>query len=158
MNIYKKDNLDKFLKREDLPNFWHIYVYCGSAGWIKPWKWIRDGYPCLIFGTYIPDTWDDQKIGHAVVAYGMYDNGNKLLCHYGWAGSSQVIVSSSLSGQLFLLAIKPNGEIKKQDNILLKTELNIREWILNNEENYIKMVNNFRSNNAYCFAFLCNFL
>ncbi|WP_158532067.1 putative cysteine peptidase [Metamycoplasma hominis] len=106
----------------------------------------------------MPDTWDNQKIGHAVVAYGMYDNSNKLLCHYGWAGSSQVIVSSSLSGQLFLLAIKPNGEIKKQDNILLKTELNIREWILNNEENYIKMVNNFRSNNAYCLAFLCNFL
>ena len=110
---YLKNVAYDFLKKEDLPNFWPVYVYRRSAGWIKPWKWIRDGYPCLIFGTYIPDTWDDQKIGHAVVAYGMYDNGNKLLCHYGWAGSSQVIVSSSLSGQLFLLGMKPNGEIKK---------------------------------------------
>nr|WP_180371865.1 hypothetical protein [Metamycoplasma hominis] len=49
----------------------------------------------------MPNPIKKGKIGHAIVAYGMYDNGNKPLCHYGWGGYSQVIVSSSLSGELF---------------------------------------------------------
>ncbi|WP_144402496.1 putative cysteine peptidase [Metamycoplasma hominis] len=69
-----------------MPNFWPVFVYRRSAGWIKPWKWIRDGYHCLIFETYMPDPIKNKKTGHAIVAYGMYGNGNKLLCYYGWGG------------------------------------------------------------------------
>nr|WP_153986944.1 hypothetical protein [Metamycoplasma hominis] len=82
----------------------------------------------------MPNPIKKGKIGHAIVAYGMYDNGNKPLCHYGWGGYSQVIVSSSLSGQLFLLGMKPMERFIKQGNILSKRELNIRERILNNEK------------------------
>nr|WP_203276753.1 hypothetical protein [Metamycoplasma hominis] len=83
----------------------------------------------------MPNPIKKGKIGHAIVAYGMYDNGNKPLCHYGWEGYSQVIVSSSLSGQLFLLGMKPNGKVyKTKGNILSKRELNIWERILNNEK------------------------
>ncbi|MBD3899173.1 hypothetical protein IEN87_03050 [Mycoplasma hominis] len=117
---YLKNVAYDFLKKPDLPNFWPVYVYRRSAGWIKPWKWIRDGYPCLIFGTYMPDPMGRGKVGHAIVAYGMYDNGNKLLCHYGWGGYSQVIVSSSLSGQLFLLGMKPNGKVYKTRKHFIK--------------------------------------
>ncbi|WP_373440218.1 putative cysteine peptidase [Metamycoplasma equirhinis] len=91
-----------------------LSVHHRLAGSIRPWKWIRDGYPCMIYGSFIPDPSDkyNKKTGHAVVAYGMYDNGRKLLCHYGWSGYSQVIVSSSLSGQLFLIGMKPGKKAK----------------------------------------------
>ncbi|RBI33836.1 hypothetical protein DRZ74_01920 [Metamycoplasma hominis] len=68
----------------------------------------------------MPNPIKKGKTGHAIVAYGMYDNGNKLLCHYGWEGYSQVIVSSSLSGQLFLLGMKPNGKVKKTRKHFIK--------------------------------------
>ena len=89
-----------------------LSIHRRSAGWIKPWKWIKDGFPCLIYGSFIPKINGEGKIGHAIVVYGMYDNGNKLLCHYGWYGRSQVIVSSSLSGQLFLIGMKPGKNAK----------------------------------------------
>nr|WP_044329561.1 hypothetical protein [Metamycoplasma hominis] len=50
----------------------------------------------------------------------MYDNGNKPLCHYGWGEYSQVIVSSSLSGKLFLLGMKPNGKVYKTGKHFIK--------------------------------------
>ena len=84
-----------------------------SAGWIKPWKWINDGKPCMIFGLTIPDPETHEYISHAIIAYGYTDNGNKLLCHYGWEENSQVLVSSSLSGQLFLLGVSKTGNDKK---------------------------------------------
>ncbi|MEX1818919.1 hypothetical protein HU154_01950 [Metamycoplasma hominis] len=82
----------------------------------------------------MPNPIKKGKIGHAIVAYGMYDNGNKPLCHYGWGGYSQVIVSSSLSGELFYWAWNQMERFIKQGNILSKRELNIRERILNNEK------------------------
>lgn len=44
---------------------------------------------------------------------GIQNNGNKLLCHYGWEGYSQILVSSSLSGQLWLLGVSKTGDSKK---------------------------------------------
>ena len=88
-----------------------------SAGWIKPWKWINDNKPCIIYGLTIPNppsvNEDKKYIGHAIIAYGYTDNGNKLLCHYGWEGYSQILVSSSLSGQLWLLGVSKTGDSKK---------------------------------------------
>lgn len=88
-----------------------------SAGWIKPWKWINDNKPCIIYGLTIPNpptvNEDKKYIGHTIIAYGYTDNGNKLLCHYGWEGYSQILVSSSLSGQLWLLGVSKTGDSKK---------------------------------------------
>ena len=85
-----------------------------SAGWIKPWKWINDNKPCIIFGTGIPSgDPSKQKTSHAIVAYGYNDKGNKLLCHYGYKQYNQVLVSSSLSGQLWLIGVSKTGNDKK---------------------------------------------
>ena len=52
---------------------------------------IEDGFPALYGGT-MPNT-DGSNGNHAVVVYGLYNDG-KLLCHYGWAGYSQVVMSN----------------------------------------------------------------
>ena len=51
---------------------------------------IEDGFPALYGGT-LPD-FDGGSGGHAVVVYGLYNDG-RLLCHYGWANYSQVVMS-----------------------------------------------------------------
>ncbi|ENY68890.1 Hypothetical protein MAU_2600 [Metamycoplasma auris 15026] len=84
-----------------------LYVQRRSAGWIKPWKWINDDKPCIVFG-HIPVA--ENELGwHAIVVYGYFDNGNKCLAHFGWEGYSQVIMSSSLSGQLWLLGVSASN-------------------------------------------------
>ncbi|RMA77444.1 hypothetical protein JN00_0554 [Metamycoplasma subdolum] len=50
--------------------------------------------------------------GHAVIADGTDDNETKLLCHYGWSGYSQILLSRTLSRQLWLVGLKPWG-VKK---------------------------------------------
>ena len=54
-------------------------------------KPINDGYPALYMGN-MPD-FEGGTGAHGVVVYGTYDTGS-VLCHYGWPGYSQVIMSS----------------------------------------------------------------
>lgn len=54
-------------------------------------KPINDGYPAVYLGT-MPD-FEGGVGSHAVIVYGTYSNGS-VLCHYGWPGYSQVIMSS----------------------------------------------------------------
>ncbi|MBE6143481.1 MAG: hypothetical protein E7177_05825 [Erysipelotrichaceae bacterium] len=52
---------------------------------------IENGYPAIYCGT-MPN-FNGGNISHGVVVYGIYDNGD-VLCHYGWSGYSQVVMSS----------------------------------------------------------------
>ena len=54
-------------------------------------KPIEDGYPAIYCGT-MPDFYGGSG-AHGVVVYGTYDNGD-VLCHYGWLGYSQVIMTN----------------------------------------------------------------
>ncbi|QJG66371.1 hypothetical protein HGG64_01440 [Mycoplasma phocoeninasale] len=112
--IYSLLNVDLAEKGE-----YPLYIQRRSAGWIKPWKWINDGKPCVVFGN-IP-TMDNEKSWHAIIVYGYFDNGNKCLAHFGWENHSQVIMSSSLSGQLWLLGVSAyNGKPTIADSSYFK--------------------------------------
>lgn len=55
--------------------------------------------PVVLCGWYpsldsVENTNEDQYISHGIIAYGMYENG-KLLVHYGYPGSSQIIISQA---------------------------------------------------------------
>lgn len=52
---------------------------------------IANGYPAMYLGV-MPD-FNGGSESHVVVVYGTYDNGD-VLCHYGWSGYSQVVMSS----------------------------------------------------------------
>lgn len=52
---------------------------------------IEDGFPCIYLGN-MPMV-SGGTGSHGVVVYGLYDDG-KVLCHYGWAGYSQVVMSN----------------------------------------------------------------
>lgn len=52
---------------------------------------IKDGCPAILFGN-LDHVQQSGKVMHAVVAYGSYDDG-RLLCHYGWEGYQQVVIS-----------------------------------------------------------------
>ena len=54
-------------------------------------KPVKDGYPALYAG--IIEDFSGGSGAHGVVVYGIYDNG-KVLCHYGWAGYTQVVMST----------------------------------------------------------------
>lgn len=70
-------------------------------------KPIEDGYPCLYGGTF-PDM-IGGTVDHAVVVYGTYNDG-RVLCHYGWEGYTQVIMSGvSLFAESGALAIYNNS-------------------------------------------------
>ncbi|RMA77446.1 hypothetical protein JN00_0556 [Metamycoplasma subdolum] len=122
-SLYMKQVAESFIKEnrpqgEELP----ITIHRRSTGWIKPWKWIRDGYPCMVFGLTLPfdvksidyknTKGEDDMQGHAIVVYGTHDNDTKMLCHYGWNGSSQVLLSRNLAGQLWLIGVKRQGKYK----------------------------------------------
>lgn len=51
----------------------------------------EDGVPTIYCGN-MPD-FEGGTGNHAIIAYGTYDSGN-ILCHYGWGGYSQVIMSN----------------------------------------------------------------
>ena len=53
-------------------------------------KPINDGYPAIYLGN-MPD-FNDGNGNHAVVVYGLYDN-TDVLCHFGWNGYTQVVMS-----------------------------------------------------------------
>lgn len=53
-------------------------------------KPIKDGFPAIYLGNL--SDFEGGTESHAVVVYGLYNTG-KLLCHYGWTGFSQVIMS-----------------------------------------------------------------
>lgn len=53
---------------------------------------IKDGMPAAYFGNMKEDPDSENRINHVVTVYGYYDDG-RLLCHYGWDGYSQVIMS-----------------------------------------------------------------
>ncbi|RMA77441.1 hypothetical protein JN00_0551 [Metamycoplasma subdolum] len=122
-SLYMKQVVQAFEGDRKNPNEeWPISVHRRSAGWIKPWKWIRDGHPCLVFGTGIPKfsisnansrSISDLKSGHGVVVYGTHENGRKMLCHYGWARHSQVLLSKNLAGQLWLVGLKEWGKVRE---------------------------------------------
>ncbi|AWX69286.1 putative cysteine peptidase [[Mycoplasma] anseris] len=109
-SVYFRDALIGFLNNSEQENYTkkpNVTFHRRSAGWIKPWKWIRDDKPCIVFGL-VPG-FDGIKNWHAVTVYGLFDNGNKVLCHYGWSNKSQVILSTSLSGQLWLIGMSKTG-------------------------------------------------
>ena len=54
-------------------------------------KPVKDGFPTIYAGN-IEDFYGGSG-SHGVVVYGIYDNGN-VLCHYGWAGYTQVVMST----------------------------------------------------------------
>ena len=51
---------------------------------------IKDGFPAIYFGKF--NLFRPSDYDHAVVVYGVFDNG-KLLCHWGWRGNTQVIIN-----------------------------------------------------------------
>lgn len=53
-------------------------------------KPINDGYPAIYLGN-MPD-FNDGSGNHAVVVYGLYNN-TDVLCHFGWNGYTQVVMS-----------------------------------------------------------------
>ena len=53
-------------------------------------KPINDGFPAIYAGR-MPD-FNDGTGDHAVVVYGLYDN-TDVLCHFGWNGYTQVVMS-----------------------------------------------------------------
>ena len=53
---------------------------------------IKDGVPAAYFGSMKKDQNSEKRINHVVTVYGYYDDG-RLLCHYGWDGFSQVVMS-----------------------------------------------------------------
>ena len=53
-------------------------------------KPINDGFPAIYLGN-MPD-FNDGSGDHCVVVYGLYDN-TDVLCHFGWNGYTQVVMS-----------------------------------------------------------------
>lgn len=64
------------------------YVYYSMFSTIE--DPIKDGFPAIYFGKF--NLFSSSDYNHAVVVYGVFDNG-KLLCHWGWRGDTQVIIN-----------------------------------------------------------------
>ena len=70
-------------------------------------KPINDGYPAL-YGGRMPD-FNGGTGDHGVVVYGLYDN-TDVLCHFGWNGYTQVVMSRlGLFEQGFVTSIYNNS-------------------------------------------------
>lgn len=70
-------------------------------------KPINDGFPAIYGGT-MPD-FNDGSGSHGVVVYGLYDN-TDVLCHYGWNGYTQVVMTRlGLFEQGFVTSIYNNS-------------------------------------------------
>lgn len=68
---------------------YHNYYYLWELASIT--KPINDGFPAAYFGMQT-DPNDGTAVSHTTVVYGYYDNGN-VLCHFGWEGYTQVVMS-----------------------------------------------------------------
>ncbi|AWX69661.1 putative cysteine peptidase [[Mycoplasma] anseris] len=112
-SIYFRDPLIAFLNNSKEDNYIkkpEITFHRRSLYWIKPWKWIRDDKPCIVYGA-IPNI-GGGFVSHAVIVYGTFDRGNKVLCHFGWSNYSQVILSTSLWNGVWLIGMSKTGNSK----------------------------------------------
>lgn len=73
---------------------WTCTWMIGGAGSVK--TGVDLGLPTILFGN-IPDVSAGGSTNHAVLAYG-YTSGNSPIVHYGWAGYSNVTLSSGIIG------------------------------------------------------------
>ncbi len=76
-----------FLSKKSVSySLYHRYWEFGS-----PQEPINSGHPVACFGNY-EDPNGGDNFNHVTVVYGYYNDG-KLLCHFGWNGYSQVVMS-----------------------------------------------------------------
>lgn len=81
--------IHSFLKGENKNVKYHnSFYYWEFASITKP---IDDGFPAAYFGMQ-PTPGTGENVSHTTVVYGYYDDGN-VLCHFGWPGRSQVVMS-----------------------------------------------------------------
>lgn len=106
-NLYPKDGtissdimrvMNKFMDGKPISwGYYDRYIFFGSAK-----SQIDDGYPVILFGK-LPDINNVEKVNHAVVVYGYYEDDSKLLTHYGWNYYSQVIISTYTVGSWYAI-------------------------------------------------------